>query len=104
LAGLRRFRRGMFGYQQAHEQIEHWLASIQAVAPVNLQLACEVAECGRLVKGYGETRERTSAQLAKILRRIGQQPGIQPDQVAALREAALRDDSGDALADLLAAP
>ena len=104
LAGLRRFRRGMFGYQQAHEQIEHWLASIQAVAPVNLQLACEVAECGRLVKGYGETRQRTSAQLAKILRRIGQQPGIQPDQVAALREAALKDDSGDALADLLAAP
>jgi indolepyruvate ferredoxin oxidoreductase beta subunit len=104
MAGLRRFRRGMFGYQQVHEQIENWLASILAVAPVNLQLACEVAECGRLVKGYGETRQRTSAQLAAILTRIRQQPDIQPDRVAALRKAALKDDSGAALADLMAAP
>jgi indolepyruvate ferredoxin oxidoreductase beta subunit len=104
MAGLRRFRRGMFGYQQVHAQIANWLTSIQVVAPVNLQLACEVAECGRLVKGYGETRQRTSAQLAEILGRIRQQPDIQPDQVAALREAALKDDSGDALADLMAAP
>jgi indolepyruvate ferredoxin oxidoreductase beta subunit len=103
MAGLRRFRRGMFGYQQVHAQIEHWLTSIQEVGSVNLQLACEVAECGRLVKGYGETRQRTGAQLTEILGRIRQHSDIQPDQVVAWREAALKDDSGDALADLMAA-
>jgi len=101
LAGLRRFRRGMFGYQNVHAEINSWLMSIHDAAGVDLQLACEIAECGRLVKGYGETRQRTSGQLAVILSRIKQQAGTQPNQVKAWREAALEDDNGGALADLL---
>jgi len=101
MAGLRRFRRGMFGYRQNQKEIHCWMTTIQEAANVNLQLACEVAECGRLVKGYGTTRQRTSEQLAGILARINEQPATKSNQVMAWREAALKDDSGNTPADLM---
>ena len=40
------------------QRIEAWLAEIARVAAIDPALAVEVAQCQRLVKGYGDTHER----------------------------------------------
>ena len=58
LAGLRRFRRRSlrFGIEQQH--IDAWLERVAAAAGVNSDFALELAQCPRLVKGYGDTHRR----------------------------------------------
>lgn len=96
LAGLRRYRRGTLGYSLEYKQIHRWLAAVHSAAGVSVALASELAECGRLVKGYGETRQRTSAQMSSILRGFEQFTEVTPETVASWREAAMADDSGAA--------
>lgn len=91
LAGLRRFRRGMLGYKHEHQLIERWLSSIAAAADGDTARA--LADCGRLIKGYGETRFRTTSQMTVILDTAN---ASQPDAdgVSQLLSAALEDDEG----------
>ena len=58
IAGLRRFRRKSLRFAVEDERIEAWLAEIVRVAAIDPALAVEVAQCQRLVKGYGDTHER----------------------------------------------
>lgn len=97
LAGLRRWRRHSLAYAHEHALIGRWLGAIGQVAERGeLDLARELAECGRLVKGYGDTRARTSAQVAGILARIEQGGPVSAAAVAGWREAAMADDEGAA--------
>ncbi len=93
LAWLRKFRRDSLGYQHEHRMIDAWLTAIVDAAPGNPELACELARCGRLVKGYGDTRHRTSQQLLAIVEAVNQQSITTAEKVSELREAALADDS-----------
>ena len=72
-------------------------------------LALEVTECARLIKGYGDTHKRGTANYrlieARILRpalagRIPLRQGV--DATASAREAALLDPDGEALTRCLA--
>jgi indolepyruvate ferredoxin oxidoreductase beta subunit len=67
-------------------------------------LALEVARCGRLIKGYGSTNERGQANLRHILAYVSAQ-ATQDDSlaetVARMREAALQDEAGQALDQVL---
>ena len=69
------------------------------------RLAVEIAACQQLVKGYGETHERGSANFDAILtdagNRLSQHDAA--DRVRTLRAAALADDQGIALSKALAA-
>ncbi|MEQ8514250.1 MAG: indolepyruvate oxidoreductase subunit beta family protein, partial [Chromatocurvus sp.] len=97
LAGLRRWRRGSLAYATAHALIDRWVQQVlRAAAAGNLALALELAECGRLVKGYGDTHARTTGQLNLILEYTESDTGITAARVARLREAAFADDDNSA--------
>ena len=98
LSGLKRWRRATLRYQLENVRIQDWLARIARVAALNPQLATEVAQCQRLVKGYGDTHERglrNYETLMSVVDRAG--PQIAPATLRELRDAALADERGDKL-------
>jgi indolepyruvate ferredoxin oxidoreductase beta subunit len=106
LAGMKGRRRK--GSRFAHEQqlIERWLAAVEAGAREDWTLGHELAQCGRLVKGYGATNERGKATLLHIVDHLactGHPPEARAQAVHAARAAALADDTGRALDQALAA-
>jgi indolepyruvate ferredoxin oxidoreductase beta subunit len=105
LAGLRRWRRKTLRYLQEEFRIGRWLELIGRVAQQNYALAVEIADCQQLVKGYGETHERGTANLDAILADVHdwQRRDNSADRVRTLRIAALADDQGIALSKALAA-
>jgi indolepyruvate ferredoxin oxidoreductase beta subunit len=105
LAGLRRWRRKTLRYSQEQLRIGRWLDLIAHTARQNYTLAVEIADCQQLVKGYGETHERGTANFDAILADIQkwQQREDAADRVRTLRAAALADDQGTALSKALAA-
>jgi indolepyruvate ferredoxin oxidoreductase, beta subunit len=105
LAKLRRFRRHSYRYREEQAAIDAWLGLIAAAAERSAALAFEIAECARLIKGYGDTLKRGAANYAGIEARV-----ISPvlagrmslargiDAIASARTAALVDPEGEALA------
>ncbi len=109
LARLRRFRPRSHRYNQEQVAIEAWLALIAAGAAKSGALALEIAECARLIKGYGDTLKRGAANYAAIERQVIQPilagtiaPSRGVDAIASARVAALADPEGDSLAKCLA--
>jgi indolepyruvate ferredoxin oxidoreductase, beta subunit len=105
LAGLRRWRRKTLRYSEEQARINEWLALIATAAPANYELALEIAECQQLVKGYGETHDRGTSNLGRILEKAQSLQGSAgaAAQIAKLRAAALADDQGIALSQALTA-
>jgi len=98
LARLRRFRRGTLRYRVEQEGIEAWLARI-AASTGQYELAVEIAECQRLIKGYGDTHTRGLKSYDTIMQFVDRGAG-RADLAAAvrrLRSAALADEEGRAL-------
>ncbi len=109
LAKLRRWRPKTYRFEVEQHSIESWLALITEAAPVSADLALEIAECARLIKGYGDTHKRGSANFHLIEMRVirpalmGSLPSAQAvDAIASARVAALADPEGDALTRCLA--
>ena len=110
LARLRRFRRGTYRYQQEQAAIEAWLDLIAAAARRSGELATEIAECARLIKGYGSTHKRGVENYhlieSQVIRPVldGRLPVAQGiDAIASARTAALIDPEGESLQRSLAA-
>jgi len=108
LAKLRWLRPRGHRFKQEQAQIESWLALIAEAARHSGALALEVAECARLIKGYGDTYARGLANYRSIEARAirpalaGQIPlGRAADAVASARTAALVDPEGESLAKYL---
>lgn len=109
LAKLRRLRPYGHRYKQEQQQIESWLALIREAARRSPELALEIAECARLIKGYGDTHTRGLANYRAIEERVvrpalaGQIPsGQAANALASARTAALVDPEGESLARCLA--
>lgn len=108
LARLRPLRRFMHRYAEEQAQIESWLALVMRAARLSPALALEVAECARLVKGYGSTHRRGTANFQTIESRLIE-PALQGriplqdaiDGIASARTAALVDPDGNSLAKCL---
>ena len=105
LAKLRRWRPRSYRFAQEQPAIDQWLGLIQEAAQLSGDLALEVTECARLIKGYGDTHKRGSDNFRLIETRVirpvlaGQiSLRLGPDAVASARVAALADPDGDALA------
>jgi len=64
LAWLRPLRRMSARFAEEQALIERWLSAI-AAAPAPA-LALEIALCGRLIKGYGDTNRRAKANFLRI--------------------------------------
>ena len=95
LAGLRRWRRGTWRYRIEQAQVEDWLARIRDCAGA-YELAVEIAECQRLIKGYGDTHARGLRHFSVIMQFVERERG-RPQlaaQVRRLRTAALADEDG----------
>jgi indolepyruvate ferredoxin oxidoreductase alpha subunit len=109
LAKLRALRPYGHRYAREQAQIESWLSLIVAAARRSAALALEVAECARLIKGYGDTHARGLGNYATIEARVirpalaGDIPTARAvDAVASARTAALVDPDGESLARCLA--
>jgi len=109
LAKLKRLRPYGHRYAQEQQQIESWLALIAQAAKLSPDLAIEVAECARLIKGYGDTHARGLTNYAAIETRVirpalaGEIPPPRAiDAIASARTAALVDPDGESLGKCLA--
>ena len=110
LAGLRWWRPHSFRYVEEQAEIEGWLGQIRAAQPLGLELAREIAESARLIKGYGDTYKRGLGNYRRISAEViapalagRMAPAKAADAVANARVAALADPDGDALSRTLAA-
>ena len=108
LAKLRVYRPKTFRYQEEQRAIESWLKMIAQAATLSADLALEVAECARLIKGYGDTHKRGTANYRLIEREVmaptlaGAMPPRQgAEALANARTAALLDPEGEALSKCL---
>ena len=103
MAQLRRWRRGNARYQHERAHLDAWLAAVERALAVDYALAVEVLRCRRLIKGYSDTHARGSNRFdrlmraAELLRGDAQSSGTSAQQLASLRDAALRDAEGRAL-------
>ncbi|TFZ00840.1 indolepyruvate oxidoreductase subunit beta family protein [Ramlibacter henchirensis] len=98
LSGMKRWRRSTLRYAAENRRIEEWLAHIAAAASLNPQLATEVAQCQRLVKGYSETHERGLRNYETLMAAVREGGArLAPATVRELRDAALSDERGDKL-------
>ena len=106
LAALRPLRRLSARYAEEQALIERWLRAI-ATAP-HPELALEIALCGRLIKGYGDTNRRAKANFLRIFDTLVDagmpaDPAARALAVRAAREGALADPEGRGLEASLAA-
>jgi indolepyruvate ferredoxin oxidoreductase beta subunit len=103
LAGLKRWRRGTLRFAVETQRIEQWLAHIVQAATVNPQLAVEVAQCQRLVKGYSDTHARGWRNFETLMHAAQRAGGtLAPATLRELRDAALADEHGHTLRNALA--
>jgi indolepyruvate ferredoxin oxidoreductase, beta subunit len=109
LAWLRPWRPLSYRYHEEQELIERWLALVSDAAKRDTALALEVAECARLIKGYGETHRRGKANFLAIVDALVENPAApdpseQAKGIRRAREAALADPEGKHLGQALGKP
>jgi indolepyruvate ferredoxin oxidoreductase beta subunit len=102
LASLRWLRKRGSRFAQEQALIEQWLASVVQGTRRHWATGFELAQCGRLIKGYGSTNERGKDNLLHIIGHLAQTGTLASDEaraaaIAAARTAALADDAGTAL-------
>ena len=102
LAAVRRLRPWGSRYRQEQALIEEWLGAVERGCAEHWALGHELAQCGRLVKGYGSTHARGQDNLLHIVRHLAFAAGAgvaaqRAQAVRAARLAALADDAGSAL-------
>ena len=102
LAGCKGLRRRGSRFRAEQKMIERWLVGVERGAREHPQLGLELAECGRLIKGYGTTNERGKENLLHVLDHLATDapfdtPVQRATAIRAARLAALADDSGKAL-------
>ena len=104
MARARAWRLGTLRHREENQRIRGWLATLEALAPHDYDLAVEFAACQQLVKGYGETFERGLGRYQAIKDALPalQQSPAPAAAVAELRKAALADEDGAAFEQALA--
>jgi indolepyruvate ferredoxin oxidoreductase beta subunit len=109
IAKLRPRRPRTYRYEEEQRAIDAWLALIIEAAHQSADLALEITECARLIKGYGDTHKRGVANYRLIEEHVmrpalaGHIPiQLAIDAIASARTAALVDPDGEGLAKCLA--
>jgi indolepyruvate ferredoxin oxidoreductase beta subunit len=109
LAWLRPMRPWSYRYVEEQGLIERWLGMVAEAAKRDSELAYEIAECARLIKGYGETHRRGKGNFLAIADALIENPPTadareQAKAIGKAREAALADPEGKALGTTLGKP
>ena len=99
LAGAKRWRRGMLRHRVETAHLERWFALALETTQRDRALAAEIVACRRLIKGYSDTHARGEAKFDKVLAALPMLEGRADaaDWLRRLRDAALRDEKGEAL-------
>ncbi|HWH46888.1 MAG TPA: indolepyruvate oxidoreductase subunit beta family protein [Burkholderiales bacterium] len=102
LAGLKWLRKRGNRFAIEQSMIERWLAAVEQGTRSHWQLGHEIAQCGRLVKGYGATNERGKENLLHVLDHLAVSATFpsataRTEAIRSARVAALADDAGKAL-------
>jgi indolepyruvate ferredoxin oxidoreductase beta subunit len=110
IAGLQSWRPNTYRFVEEQAEIDRWLEQIRTAGRTNVDLAREIAECARLIKGYGDTHKRGLANYRRITAEVIEPalarrmtPRAAVDAVASARVAALADPDGETLSKTLAA-
>ena len=67
IAGLRRWRRGLLRHAVEQQHIQNWLESVLSTVSADYDLAVEMIQCHRLVKGYSDTHTRTLSKFDRVM-------------------------------------
>jgi indolepyruvate ferredoxin oxidoreductase beta subunit len=99
LAKLRPLRPLTSRWKEEQTLIGRWLTAITAAAKHHPGLALEIAMCGRLIKGYGETHARGKSNFLRILDTLVEgeaisDPEARAKAIRSARESALADPEG----------
>jgi indolepyruvate ferredoxin oxidoreductase beta subunit len=99
LAALKPIRRSTLRHRREMAHLDQWLELAAANVPRNYDVAVEIINARRLVKGYSDTHARGQSKFDRV---IGAVPLLAPradgaDWMRRLRDAALMDESGIAL-------
>jgi indolepyruvate ferredoxin oxidoreductase beta subunit len=103
VARLKPIRPRSLRFNLEQERIETWLAKIAEVAPMNYELACEIAECANVIKGYGETHRNGWRNFTSIMVEVDKvlNNSDAASRIKELRLAALADEDGTKLRNYL---
>jgi indolepyruvate ferredoxin oxidoreductase, beta subunit len=98
LAAMRRLRRITLRYATESSRIDTWLEHVKRLIAHDYDLALQLADCQRLVKGYGDTHQHGWASFAKVTAEIVQLEGQAgaAERARQLREVALATEAGAA--------
>ncbi len=110
LAGLKPWRRRSHRFAEEQARIEDWLDLIRRGAALEPLLGLEIAECARLIKGYGDTFQRGVQNYQRIRQYLilpalagAMAPALAAEALMQARIAALKDPEGETLGRTLAA-
>ncbi len=108
LAGLRFWRPRSARCAEEQARIEDWLDLIRRAAKLDMNLAREIVDCARLIKGYGDTFKRGAGNFERIRARVilpalehRLAPAAATDALVQARTAALADPEGQSLGNML---
>jgi len=104
LSKLRWWRPRSYRWSEEQKQIDDWLTLVKNTAENNIEIAREVVELARLIKGYGSTHRRGLSNFGLIVDTyvtpLLNDPGLldgASSSIKEAREAALADPEGEAL-------
>lgn len=110
LSKLRWMRPKSLRWRDEQALTERWLRAIVAALPLSPALAREIADCAKLIKGYGDTHKRGWGRFDRIFGQIVEPallgmmpPSVAVDAIANAKVAALGDEEGTKLDAVLAA-
>lgn len=110
LAAFRPWRPYTYQFARTQEMIDRWLGLIRDAFAVEGDLALEVAACGALVKGYGDTHARSLGKFDRILDEVVRpalageiSPRTAAEAVLQCRLAALAEEADTRLSAVIAA-
>lgn len=105
LARLKPIRPRSLRFNLEQERIDTWLRKIKNLAAINYDLACEVAECANVIKGYGDTHRNGWRNFTEIMKEVDRISSKSDAAVIVkqLRNAALSDEDGNKLRALIGA-
>ena len=96
-------RRWSWIYHREHGLISRWLEQIKRLVENDYAAACELVECGRLIKGYSKTRLRGFNQMTRILSQLESGESADATTIKQWREAAMADEQSIAFHKVLPA-
>jgi len=104
VAGLRPYRRKLLRHRYETQHLKLLLSHTHEALNANYELAIEVLQCQRLIKGYSDTHSRGQSKFKRVSESAiaSMNQANAASWVKQLRETALQDEHGDELDQLLA--